>query len=194
MNILSIKRFLPTAAMLAAALFISACSSMGSTSSGTDTSRAALTDRARTTLNSLYGTTPRARELRANAKAILVFPDILKAGLIVGGSGGNGVLFSPDGQVLGYYNLSAVSFGMQAGAQNFSEAMFLMNPKAINALNSYDGWSIGAGPSVVVLDQGMAADLDTTTLRSDVYAFIFGQQGLMGGLGVQGQKITKLNP
>jgi len=57
-----------------------------------------------------------------------------------------------------------------------------------------DGWEIGVGPSVVVVDQGKAKTMTSTTLRDDVYAFIFGQKGLMAGLGIQGSKITKTSP
>jgi lipid-binding SYLF domain-containing protein len=69
-----------------------------------------------------------------------------------------------------------------------------MTPAALNYLNSSDGWSVGMGPSVVVVDEGKAKSMTTTTLQSDVYAFIYGQEGLMAGLGVQGQKITKIKP
>lgn len=178
------------AALVAIAL-LSACSTMGSPSISHST-QTDLVEKARLSLDELYASSPEARELRKHATSILVFPDILKAGLIVGGSGGNGVLFSPKGNVLGYYNLTAVSYGLQIGAQNFSEVMFLMKPEARAYLDSSDGWSIGAGPSVVVVDSGMAKDLSSTTLRSDVYAFVYSQEGLMAGIGVQGQKITKL--
>jgi lipid-binding SYLF domain-containing protein len=72
--------------------------------------------------------------------------------------------------------------------------MFLMTDDALSYLNSSNGWSVGVGPSVVVVDAGMGKSMTTTTLKSDVYAFIFGQQGLMAGLGVQGQKISKYTP
>jgi lipid-binding SYLF domain-containing protein len=150
--------------------------------------------KAYTALQHLFDTAPRARDLRYQAKAILVFPDILKAGFIVGAQGGKGVMFGPDGKVLGYYTARAVSYGLQAGGQTFSEAMFLMTDSAISYLANSDGWSVGLGPSVVVVDAGMGKSMTSTTLQSDVYAFIYGQQGLMAGLGVQGQKITKFNP
>jgi lipid-binding SYLF domain-containing protein len=145
-------------------------------------------------LQHLFSTTSRAGDLRYQAKAILVFPDIVKAGFIVGAQGGKGVMFGPDGKALGYYTARAVSYGLQAGGQTFSEAMFLMTDSAIDHLANSDGWSIGIGPSVVVVDAGMAKSETTTTLQSDVYAFIYGQQGLMAGLGVQGQRITRFNP
>lgn len=177
-------------------LLVGGCSSLGadaaSSSCASHASHAQLERNARTALAQLYASAPRAREVRAHAVAILVFPDMLKAGLMLGGAGGNGVLFSRDGKVLGYYNASAISYGLQAGAQTFSEAMFLTKPAAMRYLDSSAGWSIGAGPSVVLADSGMARDLSSTTLRPDVYAFVFGQVGLMAGMGVQGQKITKL--
>ena len=179
-------------AIFIAILLLSACSSMGGPTLSNN-AQDELVDKSRAALDDLYTVMPDAGDLRGRARGILVFPDILKAGLLVGGSGGNGVLFSPDGRVLGYYNLASVSYGLQAGAQTFSQAMFMMTPGALEYLDSSDGWSIGAGPSVVVVDSGMAKDFSSTTLRSDVFAFIYGQEGLMGGIGIQGQKITKLD-
>ncbi|MFL9991041.1 lipid-binding SYLF domain-containing protein [Paraburkholderia sediminicola] len=150
--------------------------------------------KARAALQQLVSSAPRTPQLQQRAKAVLVFPDILKVGFIAGAQGGKGVMFAPDGTVMGYYSARAVSWGLQAGGQTFSEAMFLMTDEAVNYLNSSDGWSVGVGPSVVVVDQGMGKSMTTTTLKDDVYAFIFGQQGLMAGLGVQGQKITKYTP
>ncbi len=185
-------RLLLLAAAFLALAFTSACTSLGTGISSS--SQKELTQEARTALDVLYAGTPEAKKLRDRSQAILVFPDIFKAGLIIGGSGGNGVLFAPDGKVLGYYNATSISYGLQLGAQSYSEALFLTTPEAFKYLDDSAGWSIGAGPSVVVMDAGAAADLSTTTLRSDVFAFIYGQEGLMGGIGIQGQKITQLHP
>ena len=159
-----------------------------------ESSQAKLVEEARKSLDELYGISPKAKDLRSHAVGILVFPDVIKAGLIVGGSGGNGVLFAPNGRVLGYYNLAALSYGLQFGAESFSEAMFLATPEALKYLDRSDGWSIGTGPNVVVVDAGMGKDVSSTTLRSDVFAFIYGQKGLMAAVGLNGQKITKLRP
>ena len=148
---------------------------------------------AREALAELYKTTPAAKVLGDKAKAILVFPSILKAGLIIGGQGGNGALFM-DGKVAGFFNTAAASYGLQAGAQEFAYAMFLMTDAAIESIKKADGWEVGVGPSIVVVDEGVAKSLTTTTAKDDVYAFIFGQKGLMAGIGIQGSKITKLNP
>ncbi len=144
-------------------------------------------------LRTLYSVQPKARDLGKTAKAILIFPKIIKAGLIVGGQSGDGVL-RVGGKTFGYYNLSAASFGLQAGGQAFSYAMFFMTNSSLQYLENSDGWAIGSGPSVVVVDKGAAASMTSTTLTQDVYAFPFGQRGLMAGLGLEGSKITRIHP
>ena len=76
--------------------------------------------------------------------------------------------------------------------QSFGYALFLMNDKALEYLDKSDGWELGVGPTIVIVDKGKAKSLTTMTLKDDVYAFIFDQKGLMAGLGIQGSKITKL--
>lgn len=143
-------------------------------------------------LSDLYKHYPAAKALAKDAKAILVFPKIFKAGLMVGGETGDGVLRVKDKPV-GYYNTSGVSYGLQVGAQTFGYAMFLMTDSAVKSLDKAQGLEVGVGPSVVVMDEGMAMKTSTTTLQGDIYAIIFGQKGLMAGLGIQGSKITKLD-
>ena len=147
---------------------------------------------ARNVYQKLVATVPAAKALSKNAAAVLVFPKITKAGLIVGGQYGDGVLFKA-GKTAGYYNTSGASYGLQAGAQQYGYAMFMMNEKAVNALNVNDGFEVGVGPSVVVVDQGMGKSITTTTATNDIYAFIFSQKGLMAGIGLQGNKITRLS-
>ena len=154
---------------------------------------AAINRDAQTALKTLYDSTPKARMLGEKAKAVLVFPSILKAGLIIGGQGGNGALIE-GGKTVGYYNIAAASYGLQAGVQEFGYAMFLMTDAARKYLDSSEGWEVGVGPTIVVMDEGAAKSLTTTTAKDDVYAFIFSQKGLMAGIGIQGSKITKLKP
>jgi lipid-binding SYLF domain-containing protein len=144
-------------------------------------------------LHRLYAEQPKTHQLGGKAKAILVFPKIIKAGLVVGGQSGDGVLLI-GGKATAYYNLSAASFGLQAGGQTFSYALFFMTDSALDYLQKSDGWAIGSGPSVVVMDKGAAASMTSTTLSEDVYAFPFGQRGLMAGLGLEGSKITPIHP
>lgn len=144
-------------------------------------------------LASLYEGTPAAKELASQAQGILVFPNIIKAGLGIGGQYGEGALRQNDATT-GYYRSTAVSYGLQAGAQSFGYVLFFMKPGALGYLDSSDGWEIGVGPSVVIVDEGVAKTLTTTTAKDDIYAFIFSQKGLMAGLGLQGSKITKIDP
>ena len=142
-------------------------------------------------LNRLYAQSDRARRYGRDARAILVFPKIVKAGLVIGGQGGEGVLFVK-GKPAGYYKIGAASFGLQAGGQSFSYALFLMNDNALTYLKKSDGWAIGSGPSVVVVDKGAAMSTTSTTIAKDVYAMPFGQKGLMAGLGLEGSKISPI--
>jgi len=147
---------------------------------------------ARAALSSLEAQNPLAATLAKRAVAVLVFPDVTKAGFLIGGEYGNGVMFR-GGRFAGHYSTAGVSYGLQAGAQTFGYAMFFMNERALQALNDAGGMQVGVGPSVVVLDEGKARSLTSETLTSDAYAFVFGQQGLMAGVGLEGTKITKLS-
>jgi lipid-binding SYLF domain-containing protein len=144
-------------------------------------------------LASLYSKVDGAKALGAKAHAILVFPKVTKAGLGIGGQSGQGALLK-GGKTVAYYRTTGASFGLQAGAQTYGYAMFFMNAKALEQLDKADGFEVGVGPSIVVLDEGKAKSSTTTTMKEDIFAFIFGQKGLMAGLGIQGNKISKINP
>ncbi|HVZ10707.1 lipid-binding SYLF domain-containing protein [Rhodopila sp.] len=144
-------------------------------------------------LELLYREQPRTREIGKRAVAVLVFPKIYKGGVIIGGQTGDGALLVR-GATEAFYNISAASFGLQLGGQTFSYVLFFMNERALDYLRKSDGWALGSGPTVVVMDQGRAASLTTTTLTQDVYAFPFGEKGLMAGLNVEGSKITRIQP
>ena len=143
-------------------------------------------------LKKLTATEPAAKLLSEKAKAILVFPTIVKAGFMVGAHYGEGVLIQ-NGRTVGHYNSLAGSYGYQAGVQTYGYALFLMNDQALQYLDRSDGWEIGVGPSIVVVDKGKGKSVTSTTLTKDVYAFIFNQKGLMAGAGIQGSKITKVS-
>lgn len=152
---------------------------------------AELNAEANQSLQTLYSTHPFAERLSHRAKAILVFPEIVKAGLVFGGAYGEGVLLQ-GGHADKYYNSVSGSWGFQAGVQSFGYAVFLMNDRAIGYLNRSDGWEIGVGPTVVVVDEGVAKNLSTSTLKDDAYAFIFDQKGLMLSVSIEGTKISRI--
>ena len=144
-------------------------------------------------MQQLYGSVELAKLLGTKALAILVFPKVTKAGLGIGGQYGEGTLLK-GGTAAAYYKTTGASFGLQAGGQTYGYAMFFMNAKALDEFVKASGFEVGVGPSVVLIDEGKAKTTTTTTMKDDIYAFVFGQKGLMAGLGIQGNKITKITP
>jgi len=144
-------------------------------------------------LKTLYDTTPGAEVLGEKAKGILVFPKIVKFGFLAGTQMGDGALLK-EGKSTGYYRSVAASIGLQAGLQAFDYVLMFMDDESLDYLNRGAGWELGTGPSIVVLNRGIAASATTTTLRKGIYAFIFGQKGVMAGIELQGSKIIKINP
>jgi lipid-binding SYLF domain-containing protein len=142
-------------------------------------------------LQGLYKSNPLAHDISKKARAILVFPNIVKAGLVFGGSYGEGVLIK-GGKYVDYYNSVTASWGLQAGAQSYGYVVYLMSEKAVKYLDDSKGWEIGVGPTVVVVNEGVAKNLSSSTLKDDAYAFIFDQQGLMLGVSIEGTKITHI--
>ena len=118
------------------------------------------------------------------------FPESHEGGLGIGGQYGEGTLLK-GGTAAAYYKTTGASFGLQAGGQTYGYAMFFMNAKALDEFVKASGFEVGVGPSVVLIDEGKAKTTTTTTMKDDIYAFVFGQKGLMAGLGIQGNKITR---
>ena len=142
-------------------------------------------------LQTLYKSNSTAEALSKKAHAVLVFPKIIKAGLVFGGSYGEGVL-KKGSDYAGYYNSVSASWGWQAGAESYGYVVFLMSNKAVKYLDQSKGWEFGTGPTVVVVNEGLAKNLSTSTLKDDAYAFIFDQQGLMASLSIEGTKISRI--
>lgn len=145
------------------------------------------------TLSKLYKQVPGTKALADKSVAILVFPSIVKGGFILAGQYGDGAL-RKNGKTVAYYRSLAASYGYQAGIQAYGYVLFFMDEESVQYLDKSEGFELGTGPSLVVLDSGFGKALSTTTLQKGIYAFIFDQKGLMGGLGIQGTKITKINP
>ncbi|MCE9518523.1 MAG: lipid-binding SYLF domain-containing protein [Verrucomicrobia bacterium] len=153
-----------------------------------------ITRDSRAALASLYARNAAARSLAKGAKGIFVFPAITRAGFVFGGQAGNGVMFRNDESIVGFYQTTAASYGLQIGVQKFSYALFLMDDESVQKVNRSGGWDIGSSPSLVIVNRGMAGSLNTTNINKGTYAFFFNQQGLMAGLDLQGSKITPISP
>jgi lipid-binding SYLF domain-containing protein len=182
MKVTTTRRLFLAAAVAATLMPIAAADAASAANLNRDTDQA---------LATLTKTNEIASAIAAKARGVLVFPNIVKAGLIIGGSYGEGVL-RKGGQTAGYYNSVSGSWGLQAGAQSYGYAVFFMNDSALKYLEDSSGWEIGVGPTVVLVNEGVAKNLSSTTLQEDAYAFIFGQQGLMAGISIEGAKVSKI--
>lgn len=173
-------------AAAAVAMTIGASSAMAATSSKADLDRDSSE-----ALALLTKANPSAAEIAKQAKAVLVFPSIVKAGFVFGGAYGEGELRINNASD-SYYNSITASFGWQAGAQSYGYVVFLMNDKAVQYVRETHGWELGVGPTVVFVNEGVAKNLSTSTLKDDAYAFIFDQKGLMASLSIEGTKISRI--
>lgn len=144
-------------------------------------------------LQLLYSTNPTAAAIGRSARAVLIFPNIVKAGFVFGGAYGEGEL-KQGPKIDGYYNSFTGSWGLQAGAQSYAYVVFLMSDRAIRYIHKSHGLEIGTGPTLVIVNEGIAKNLSTSTLKDDAYAFIFDQKGLMVGISIEGTKISRVNP
>jgi lipid-binding SYLF domain-containing protein len=182
----NLKQNIMAAAFALAAIFAVSAASVAQAATAEDLDR----DSAQA-LRNLTQTNRVASDISRKARAVLVFPNIVKAGLVFGGSYGEGTLMK-GGRVIEYYNSVSGSWGLQAGAQSYGYVVFLMNDKAVDYLEKSSGWEIGVGPTVVVVDEGVAKNFSTSTMKDDAYAFIFNQQGLMAGISIEGTKISRI--
>jgi lipid-binding SYLF domain-containing protein len=189
----AVFRSLASAALVA--IFMAGLAAFLSVTSTRDAAAGAaeLNAKARGALERLYAAETTAKEVGSQAVAVLVFPKITKAGMIVGGQYGEGALLSGD-KTMGYYITTAASFGLQIGGQTFGYAMFFMNEAAMKHLDDNDGWDVGTSPTLVYGDEGWSAGMNVSDLTEEILIFFFGQQGLMAGGGIQGTKITRFNP
>lgn len=143
-------------------------------------------------MTKLYTQVPGSRELVAKSKAVLVFPTVLSAGFVVGGSYGEGSLRSGP-RTLGYYSTVAGSVGLLAGADSKAVYFLFMNQESLDKFRASDGWTAGADASVTVLTSGADASVDTRTGAQGVVGYALSNAGLMANLSLDGTKVTRLN-
>jgi lipid-binding SYLF domain-containing protein len=178
------RELMRTLAVAAAGVALASCST-------TPTERADLDTRALAAMDNLYRTTPAAKSLADSSAGVLVFPSVTEGGLIVGAQYGQGVMFKGR-RSDGYYNIAGGSLRLQAGAQTFSQAYFFTTAEALKTLEETKGFEVGAGLDFALADVGASGAISSTTLQKPLIVFVWGQQGLMAGVKVEGQKITRL--
>jgi lipid-binding SYLF domain-containing protein len=144
------------------------------------------------TLSRLYSTVPGSHELLAKSRGVLVFPEVLQAGFIVGAQYGEGAL-RVGGATVGYYSTASGSFGLQAGAQSKALIFAFMTQDALEKFRATDGWAAGADASVALVTVGANGTVDTNTATHPVEAFVLTNAGLMADVSLAGTKVTRLN-
>lgn len=132
-----------------------------------------------------------AKEFLAEAKGVLVFPSVLKAGFGIGGEYGEGAL-RINKKSVDYYNTVAASIGFQMGAQSKTVILIFLDNDALNKFRNSNGWEIGVDGSVALVTLGAGASIDSTNIKDPIVGFVFGNKGLMYNLTLEGSKITKL--
>jgi lipid-binding SYLF domain-containing protein len=143
-------------------------------------------------LQQLYSESSAAKELGEKAAGILIFADITKGGLIVGGEYGEGVL-RVGGVSQGYYSSASGSVGLQIGISSRSLVIMFMTEEALANFTRSDGWEAGVDADVTVVDVGSTGSIDSTTASDPVLAFNFGEEGLMAGVSLEGTKVSEIN-
>jgi lipid-binding SYLF domain-containing protein len=151
----------------------------------------ALNTQVSATLTKFYALSPQNKSLADKAAAVLVFPDITKGGIGIGGEHGDGAL-QQNGSTVGYYSISGASIGLTLGLSHHSEVILFNTPQARDKFLHSSNWSIGADASVAVMKTGAGGNYDTQSLSKPVNVFVFAEKGLMGDASLGGAKISKI--
>jgi len=154
-------------------------------------SKTEINAKVKATLTTFYSQVGSGRELAGKASAILVFPEVFKAGFLVGGEYGEGAMLE-HGKTTGYYSTASASIGLQLGAQMKSQIIMFMTRSALRKFKSSKGWKAGVDGSVALVTVGAGGNVDSNTLKDPIIGFIFSNKGLMYNLTFEGSKITKI--
>ena len=142
-------------------------------------------------LQNLFEIDPDTISIYKNAPATLIIPRITKAGVVLGGAYGEGVLRINEAPI-DYYSMASASYGIQIGAQQYSNIIFFMTEEALQKFRVKDGWELGADAEVVFRDKGYSIGVSSKTISKPVYAVVFDQKGLLAGTSLVGAKFSRL--
>lgn len=154
-------------------------------------SREEIDARVEEALTTLYAQSGAAKDLAYRAEGVLVFPNVIKGGFILGGEYGEGALLM-NGKVVDYYNIVSAALGVVAGLQAKSEVILFMDEKALNTFRASRGWTVGGDADVALATLGTGGTVDFLNMRSPVVAFVFANRGLMVNLSIDGSKVTRI--
>jgi len=172
---------------------ITGCSTTTTTPGGSDpvAKRHSIDANVDSALAKLYSQDPSSRELVAKARGVLVFPSIVSAGFVVGGSYGQGAL-RVRGRTSEYYSTAAGSVGLLAGAESKAVFILFMNEESLEKFRASKGWTVGADASVTLVNVGANAQVDSATAQQAIIGYVLTNGGLMANVSLEGTKITPL--
>ena len=183
---LSAKTICATLFLSITIFFLFSCQSVDQRNSGSIINRDA-----ELVLQTLFEIDPDTISIYKNAPATLIIPRITKAGFVLGGAYGEGVLRINEAPI-DYYSLASASYGLQIGAQQYSNIIFFMTEEALQDFRVKDGWELGADAEVVFRDKGYSLGVSSKTISKPVYAVVFDQKGLLAGTSLVGAKFSRL--
>ena len=154
-------------------------------------SREEIDARVEEALTELYAQSSAAEDLAYRAAGVLVFPNVVQGGFILGGEYGEGALLV-NGEAIDYYNIASAALGLIAGMQAKSEVILFMNEQTLNKFRASRGWTVGGDADVALATLGVGGTVDFLQMRSPVIAFVFANKGLMVNLSIDGSKITRI--
>jgi lipid-binding SYLF domain-containing protein len=164
---------------------------LGQPSAAFAASKAEIDAKVREAVENFYKQTSAGKQLAQKASGMLVFPEVIKAGIGIGGEYGEGALIVK-GRTAAYYSTAAASIGFQLGAQIKSQIILFMNPKVLENFRKSEGWKAGVDGSVALATLGAGGEISTDTVKQPIIGFIFSNKGLMYNLTFEGAKITRL--
>lgn len=174
-----------------AAFMLCAMLGFGLSSSARAASKDEIDAKVQEAVENFYKQSSAGKQLAQKAAGMLVFPEVLKAGIGVGGEYGEGAMLVK-GKSTGYYSTAAASIGFQLGAQVKSQIILFMNPKVLESFRKSQGWKAGVDGSVALATLGAGGEIDTNSIKQPIIGFIFSNKGLMYNLTFEGSKITRL--
>ena len=187
------RQFLAAGASLAAVAFsTTGCTTTGGASGDPAARRQAIDSAADSAMSRLYREAAGSQELVTSSRGVLVFPNFVSAGFIVGGAHGQGVLRKA-GKSAGYFSMTEGSVGLLAGAQSQAVFILFMTQDALSRFEASSGWTAGADGNVTLLTVGANARVTTQTAQQPIVGFVLSNAGLMGNLSLNGNRVTRLN-
>jgi len=126
-------------------------------------------------------------------KAYLVFPSVIRGGIIIGGKYGEGAL-RINGTTKHYYSMTSASIGFQAGAQEYSMIIAFLSDASLKNFVKSNGWEAGIDGSITISEWGQSKDLSSISFEKPIIGFIYGEKGLMASVSIAGTKFKRILP